>query len=410
MHSHCVESADYMSATKTPPLKGIKVIELGTLIAAPFCSRILAEFGAEVIKIESPEGGDQLRQWRKMYEGTSLWWYVQSRNKKSLTLNLRSAEGQEIVRKLAQEADIVIENFRPGALEKWTIGWEQLSALNPRLIMVRLSGYGQTGPDRDKPGFGVIGESMGGLRYVTGYADRPPVRLGVSIGDSIAALYGVIGAMMALQHRHASGRGQMVDVALYEAVFSMMESLVPEFDVLGFVRERAGNALPGIVPSNTYPTQDGKFVIIGANNDAIFKRLMNAMGRSDLADDAQLATNAGRVPRTAEIDAAIGAWTAAHALEVVLKALDGVDVPAAKVYDVADIVSDAQYLARDMIEQHQLPDGKPVKLPGIVPKLSDTPGATEWIGPKLGEHTEEILRGLGYDTAAQQALKARGVT
>jgi formyl-CoA transferase len=276
--------------------------------------------------------------------------------------------------------------------------------------MVRLSGYGQTGPDRDKPGFGVIGESMGGLRYVTGYADRPPVRLGVSIGDSIAALYGVIGAMMALQHRHASGRGQMVDVALYEAVFSMMESLVPEFDVLGFVRERAGNALPGIVPSNTYPTQDGKFVIIGANNDAIFKRLMNAMGRSDLADDAQLATNAGRVPRTAEIDAAIGAWTAAHDLDVVLKALDGVDVPAAKVYDVADIVSDAQYLARDMIEQHQLPDGKPVKLPGIVPKLSDTPGATEWIGPKLGEHTGEILRGLGYDTAAQQALKARGVT
>ena len=410
MHSHCVESADYMSATKTPPLKGIKVIELGTLIAAPFCSRILAEFGAEVIKIESPDGGDQLRQWRKMYEGTSLWWYVQSRNKKSLTLNLRSSEGQEIVRKLVQDADIVIENFRPGALEKWNIGWEQLSAINPRLIMVRLSGYGQTGPDRDKPGFGVIGESMGGLRYVTGYADRPPVRLGVSIGDSIAALYGVIGAMMALQHRHASGRGQMVDVALYEAVFSMMESLVPEFDVLGFVRERAGNALPGIVPSNTYPTQDGKFVIIGANNDAIFKRLMNAMGRSDLADDAQLATNAGRVPRTAEIDAAIGAWTAAHDLDVVLKALDGVDVPAAKVYDVADIVSDAQYLARDMIEQHQLPDGKPVKLPGIVPKLSDTPGATQWIGPKLGEHTGEILRGLGYDTAAQQALKARGVT
>ena len=410
MHSHCVESADYMSATKTPPLKGIKVIELGTLIAAPFCSRILAEFGAEVIKIESPDGGDQLRQWRKMYEGTSLWWYVQSRNKKSLTLNLRSAEGQEIVRKLVQDADIVIENFRPGALEKWNIGWEQLSAINPRLIMVRLSGYGQTGPDRDKPGFGVIGESMGGLRYVTGYADRPPVRLGVSIGDSIAALYGVIGAMMALQHRHASGRGQMVDVALYEAVFSMMESLVPEFDVLGFVRERAGNALPGIVPSNTYPTQDRKFVIIGANNDAIFKRLMNAMGRSDLADDAQLATNAGRVPRTAEIDAAIGAWTAAHDLDVVLKALDGVDVPAAKVYDVADIVSDAQYLARDMIEQHRLPDGKPVKLPGIVPKLSDTPGATQWIGPKLGEHTGEILRGLGYDTAAQQALKARGVT
>jgi formyl-CoA transferase len=398
-----------MSDAKSPPLKGIRVIELGTLIAAPFCSRILAEFGAEVIKIESPEGGDQLRQWRKMYEGTSLWWYVQARNKKSVTVNLRVPEGQEIVRKLAVDADIVIENFRPGALEKWNIGWEQLSNINPRLIMVRLSGYGQSGPDRDKPGFGVIGESMGGMRYVTGYPDRPPVRLGISIGDSIAALYGVIGAMMALQHRHASGRGQMVDVALYEAVFSMMESMLPEFDVLGFVRERAGNALPGIVPSNTYPTRDGKFVIIGANNDAIFKRLMNAMARADLAGDPQLATNAGRVPRTAEIDGAIGAWTAAHDLDAVLSALDAVDVPAAKVYDVADIVKDAQYLARGMIEQHTLPDGRPVKLPGIVPKLSATPGATEWIGPGLGEHTVEILRGLGYDDATQQALKVRGV-
>ena len=298
-----------MSETKSPPLKGIKVIELGTLIAAPFCSRILAEFGAEVIKIEAPDGGDQLRQWRKMYEGTSLWWYVQARNKKSVTVNLRVPEGQEIVRKLALDADIVVENFRPGALEKWNLGFDALAEINPRLIMVRLSGYGQSGPDRDKPGFGVIGESMGGMRYVTGYADRPPVRLGISIGDSIAALYGVIGALMALQHRHASGRGQVVDVALYEAVFSMMESLVPEFDVLGFVRERAGNALPGIVPSNTYPTRDGKFVIIGANNDAIFKRLMTAMKRADLAGDPQLATNAGRVPRTAEIDGAIGAWT-----------------------------------------------------------------------------------------------------
>jgi formyl-CoA transferase len=368
----------------------------------------LAEFGAEVIKIESPDGGDQLRQWRKMYEGTSLWWYVQARNKKSVTVNLRTAEGQEIVRKLALDADIVIENFRPGALEKWNIGYDALAKINPRLIMVRLSGYGQSGPDRDKPGFGVIGESMGGMRYVTGYADRPPVRLGISIGDSIAALYGVIGAMMALQHRHSSGRGQMVDVALYEAVFSMMESMLPEFDVLGFVRERAGNALPGIVPSNTYPTRDGKFVIIGANNDAIFKRLMTAMNRRELADDPQLATNAGRVPRTAEIDGAIGAWTAAHDLDAVLAALDTVDVPAAKVFDVADIVKDAQYLARGMIEQHTLPDGKPVKLPGIVPKLSETPGATAWLGPKLGEHTAEVLSALGYDAAAQAALKKSG--
>lgn len=398
-----------MSETKSPPLKGIKVIELGTLIAAPFCSRILAEFGAEVIKIESPQGGDQLRQWRKMYEGTSLWWYVQARNKKSVTVDLRMPEGQEIVRKLTADADIVVENFRPGALEKWNIGWPQLAKINPRLIMVRLSGYGQSGPDRDKPGFGVIGESMGGMRYVTGYPDRPPVRLGISIGDSIAALYGVIGAMMALQHRHTSGCGQMVDVALYEAVFSMMESMVPEFDVLGFVRERAGNALPGIVPSNTYPTRDGKFVIIGANNDAIFKRLMMAMGRGDLAIDPQLASNAGRVPRTSEIDAAIGAWTAAHELDAVLAALDAAEVPAAKVYDVADIMKDAQYLARGMIEEHRLPDGKPVRLPGIVPKLSATPGATAWIGPGLGEHTGEVLRALGYDDAAQQALKARGV-
>ncbi len=398
-----------MSETKSPPLKGIRVIELGTLIAAPFCSRILAEFGADVIKIESPDGGDQLRQWRKMYEGTSLWWYVQARNKKSVTVNLRSPEGQEIVRTLARDADIVVENFRPGALEKWHLGYDDLARLNPRLIMVRLSGYGQSGPDRDKPGFGVIGESMGGLRYVTGYADRPPVRLGISIGDSIAALYGVIGAMMALQHRHVSGRGQMVDVALYEAVFSLMESLVPEFDVLGFVRERAGNALPGIVPSNTYPTRDGRFVIIGANNDAIFKRLMRAMDRADLADDPQLATNAGRVPRTAEIDGAIGAWTAAHDLDRLLAVLDAVDVPAAKVYAVADIVNDAQYLARGMIEQHRLPDGKPVKLPGIVPKLSQTPGATAWIGPKLGEHTMEVLRSLGYDEAACQALKKGGI-
>jgi formyl-CoA transferase len=399
-----------MSDSAAPPLKGIKVIELGTLIAGPFCSRVLGEFGAEVIKIESPDGGDQLRQWRKMYAGTSLWWYVQARNKKSVTVNMRVPQGQDIVRKLCSDADIVVENFRPGALEKWNLGFDDLAKINPRLIMVRLSGYGQTGPYRDRPGFGVIGEAMGGLRYVTGYADRPPVRLGISLGDSIAALYGVIGAMMALHHRNVNGgRGQVVDVALYEAVFSMMESLVPEFDVLGFIRERAGNALPGIVPSNTYPTRDGKFVIVGANNDAIFKRMMSAIGRADLADDPALATNAGRVPRTSELDGAIADWTRQHDLDHVLAALEKADVPSGKVFDVADIMKDAHYLARGMLEQQFLPDGKPVKLPGIVPKLSATPGATEWIGPKLGEHTEEILRGLGYDGAAQQALKAEGV-
>ncbi len=399
-----------MSDAKSPPLKGIKVIELGTLIAGPFCSRILAEFGAEVIKIEAPDGGDQLRQWRKMYQGTSLWWYAQARNKKSVTVNLRTGEGQDIVRKLAVNADLVIENFRPGALEKWNLGWEQLSKLNSRLVMVRLSGYGQTGPYRDRPGFGTVAEAMGGMRYVTGYADRPPVRLGISIGDSIAALYGVIGAMMALHHRNINGgRGQFVDVALYEAVFSVMESLVPEFDVLGFVRERAGNALPGIVPNNTYPTRDSKFVIVGANNDSIFKRMMTAIGRADLADDPRLATNAGRVARTEELDRAIAEWTQQHDLDYVLAVLEKAEVPASMVYSAADIVRDAQYLARGMIEEHILPDGKEVKLPGIVPKLSDTPGATEWVGPALGAHNGEVLSALGYDAAAQQDFKRRGV-
>jgi formyl-CoA transferase len=396
--------------TSPGPLAGLKVIELGTLIAGPFCARILAEFGAEVIKIEAPEGGDQLRQWRKMYRGTSLWWYVQARNKKSITVNLRDAEGQEIVRKLAREADIVVENFRPGALEKWNIGWEQLSAINPGLIMVRLSGFGQDGPYRDKPGFGVVGESMGGMRYVTGYPDRPPVRLGISIGDSVAALHGVIGAMMALHQRNANGgRGQVVDVALYESIFNLMESLIPEFDVLGFKRERAGNALPGITPSNTYATRDGKFVIIGANNDAIFKRLMRTMGRSDLADDATLATNAGRVPRTAELDHAIEDWTRTHDLEAVLAALDAADVPAGRVYDAEDILRDTHYAARKMIEQWKLPDGKPMKIPGVVPKLSDTPGGTRWLGPKLGEHNDDVLGRLGYSDAERMELKRKGV-
>jgi len=400
---------DYMSDNRPAPLKGIKVIELGTLIAAPSCSRILAEFGAEVIKIESPDGGDQLRQWRKMHEGTSLWWSVQSRNKKSVTVNLRLPEGQEIVRKLATGADIVVENFRPGALEKWNLGWEQLSTLNPRLIMVRLSGFGQTGPYRDRPGFGTVAEAMGGLRYVTGYEDRPPVRTGISIGDSIAALYGVIGAMMALHHRNTNGgRGQFVDVALYEAVFSMMESLVPEFDVLGFIRERTGNAMPGIVPSNTYPTRDGKYVIIGANLDAIFKRMMNVISRTDLASDPLLATNAGRSLRMEELDTAISAWTKQHDLSEVLRVLEKAEVPACKIYSAADIVGDAQYLARGMIEQHTLADGTTVKLPGIVPKLSESPGSTEWLGPALGAHNEEVLTALGYSDEQRRELKERG--
>ncbi len=399
-----------MTMENKGPLAGIKVLELGTLIAGPFCARVLGEFGAEVIKIESPDGGDQLRQWRKMYEGTSLWWYVQARNKKSVTVNMRTSEGQEIVRKLASEADIVVENFRPGQLEKWNIGWEALSALNPKLIMVRLSGYGQDGPYRDRPGFGVVGEAMSGMRFVTGYPDKPPVRLGISIGDSIAALHGVIGAMMALHHRTANGgKGQIVDVALYESVFNMMESFIPEFDVMGYKRERAGNALPGITPSNTYATRDGKFVIIGANNDAIFKRMMICAGRPDLANDETLANNLGRTPRAAELDQAIEDWTSAHDLDHVLKELEKAEVPAGRVYDPEDIINDVHYQARKMIEQWKLPDGKPMRIPAPVPKLTETPGGTRWIGPKLGEHNAEVLGALGYTANQQAEMQRKGI-
>jgi formyl-CoA transferase len=399
-----------VSEAKLLPLQGIKVIELGTLIAGPFCARLLAEFGAEVIKIEQPGSGDPLRKWRKLHQGTSLWWYAQARNKKSVTLDLKQLEAQDIVRKLAKGADIVVENFRPGAMEKWGLGWEQLSKLNPGLIMVRLSGFGQTGPYRDRAGFGAIGESMGGLRYITGYPDRPPVRVGVSIGDSIAALHGVIGALMALHHRNVNGgRGQYVDVALYEAVFNMMESVLPEYDMFGFVRERSGASLPGIVPSNTYVTRDNRYVVIGANADSIFKRMMNGIGRPDLATDPALAHNDGRVARTGEIEKVIGDWVAAHDLEHVLDVLEKADVPSGKIYDIADIAKDAHYAAREMIRSHRLKDGKSVKLPGIVPKLSETPGDTKWVGPALGEHTAEVLGALGYSKEQQQDLKRRGV-
>lgn len=395
------------------PLAGIKVLELGTLIAGPFCSRMLAEFGAEVIKVEAPDGGDPIRQWRVLKDGTSLWWYVQSRNKKSVTLNMKDPRGQEIAKRLALEADIIIENYRPGVLEKWGIGYEDLKNVNPATIMVRLSGYGQTGPMKDLPGFGAIGESMGGMRYVSGHPDRPPVRIGVSIGDSVAALHGVIGAMMALRHRDVTGgrwngktgdacvagQGQMVDVALYEAVFNMMESLVPEFDFAGVVRARTGGALPGIVPSNTYTTRDGENIVIAGNGDAIFKRLMVAIARQDMADDPQLARNDGRVPRTEEIDGAIQSWCSTKTIDEALEILKVADVPVGKIYSVRDMMTDPQFLARGMFEQHAFADGMPIKLPAITPKLSETPGETKWLGPALGEHNAEVLRSLGYDDA-----------
>ena len=383
---------------------------MGQLIAGPFCTRVLAEFGAQVIKIESPDGGDPLRQWRKLYEGTSLWWFLQARNKQSVTVNLKLPEGQDIVRRLAREADIVVENFRPGAMEKWGLGYEQLSRDNPGLVMVRLSGYGQSGPYRDKPGFGSIGEAMGGLRHVTGYPDRPPVRVGISLGDAVASLYGVIGALMALRQREVNGgNGQVVDVALYEAVFSLMESLLPEYDIYDFVRERSGASLPGIAPSNTYTTRDGKYVVIGANGDSIFRRMMTAIGRDDLGNDPQLARNDGRALRSDELDAVIQDWCGSHDLAEVLAALDGAGVPAGKIYDIADIVADVHFRARGMIEEARLGDGRTMKIPGVVPKLSETPGKTRWLGPRLGEHTDQVLVGLGYDQRQIEQLKNRGV-
>jgi succinyl-CoA---D-citramalate CoA-transferase len=390
------------------PLANIKVVELGTLIAGPYCARLLAEFGAEVVKIETPGEGDPLRKWRKLHEGNSLWWYAQARNKKSVAVNLRDPDGQAIVRNLAQKADIVIENFRPGTMEKWGLGYDALSKENPGLVMVRISGFGQTGPYKDRPGFGAIGESMGGMRYITGYPDRAPVRVGISIGDSLAAMFGAIGALCAVHQRATTGRGQVVDVALYEAVFAMMESMLPEYGVGGYVRERSGAALPGIVPSNTYPCRDGKYVVIGANADSIFKRMMRAIGRADLADDAALASNDGRVKRTEELDRVIGEWTSRNDLDTVLAILDKAEVPSGRIYSIADIAADLHYQARGMIERHKLGE-KDLLLPGVVPKLSETPGGTRWIGPKLGEHTGEVLAGLGYTEGEIAAMRNRGV-
>ncbi|HQR56584.1 MAG TPA: CaiB/BaiF CoA-transferase family protein [Burkholderiaceae bacterium] len=396
------------------PLAGLKVLELGTLIAGPFAARMFAEFGAEVIKVEDPATGDPIRNWRYLHEGTSLWWYVQARNKKSIALNLKDARAQAIARTLALEADVVIENYRPGVLEKWGLGYEQLRSANPATVMVRISGYGQTGPMRDRPGFGAIGESMGGIRYVSGHPDRPPVRIGISIGDSIAALHGVIGALMALRHRDATGgrgrgEGQFIDVALYEAVFNMMESTVPEFDRYGVVRERTGGALPGIVPSNTYTCGDGAALVVAGNGDAIFKRLMNAIERPDLAGDPALARNEGRVKRTEEIDGAIQQWCGGRPIAEALRILQAADVPVSRIYSVADMFGDAQFAARGMIESQQLPDGTPLRVPAVVPKLSATPGGTAWLGPGLGEHTEEILRRLGHDADSIAVLREQGV-
>ncbi|MCS0615876.1 CoA transferase [Massilia kyonggiensis] len=390
-------------------LQGVRVIEMGQLIAGPFAGKTLGDFGADVIKIEAPGTGDPLRNWRMMKDGTSVWWQVQSRNKRSVALDLRSEEGQDIARKLIAEADVLVENFRPGTLESWGMGWDVLSELNPGLVMLRISGYGQTGPYRDLPGFGAIGEAMGGLRHLTGEPGRVPVRCGISIGDTLAALHGTIGVLTALYHRKVNGgKGQVIDVALHEAVFNVMESLIPEYSAFGAVREAAGSALPGIAPSNAYRCVDG-YVLVAGNGDSIFKRLMQAIGRPDLGDAPDLANNAGRVARVDEIDAAIGAWTTERTVADVLDVLGAAKVPAGKVYTAKDIAEDPHYRARDMILTQQTKEGYEVEVPGIVPKLMGTPGSVRSAAPRLGEDTDAVLREIGLTEDQIAALRARKV-
>jgi formyl-CoA transferase len=398
------------STNATPmALAGVRVVEMGQLIAGPFCGKTLAEFGADVVKIEAPGGGDPLRNWRMLQDGTSVWWQVQSRNKRSIALDLRQREGQDIARKLIAEADVLIENFRPGTLEGWGMSPAELHQLNPGLVLLRISGYGQTGPYRDLPGFGVVGEAMGGLRHLTGEPGRVPVRCGISIGDTLAALHGAIGVLTALYHRKVNGgQGQVIDVALHEAVFNCMESLIPEYSAFGAVREAAGSALPGIAPSNAYPCTDG-WVLVAGNGDSIFKRLMATIGRDDLANAPDLADNAGRVRRVAEIDAAIAVWTASRTVQQVQDALGAARVPAGKVYTARDIAQDPHYRARDMLLTQTTRDGHTLEVPGIVPKLSGTPGSVRSSAPRLGEDTDAVLAEAGLSPEQIALLRAKGV-
>lgn len=391
-------------------LEKIKVLEIGTLIAAPFATRILAEFGAEVIKIEPIGKGDPLRKWRKLHDGTSLWWYLQSRNKKSLALNLKSPEAIALIKKMIVDTDILVENMRPGALEKLGLDWETLKSINPKLTFVRISGYGQSGPYKDKPGFGAIGEAMGGIRYTTGSQDSAPARVGVSLGDSLASLHAVIGALMSIVNiKTNNGNGQIVDVSLAESVFNIMESVVPEYDLHGFIRERSGGSLPGIAPSNTYRTKDNAFVVIAGNSDPIFKRLMHVIGREDLANRPEFEHNDGRAQQSDLLDAAIESWSRQHSIDEVLQQLEQAEVPSGRIYSVADMVNDPHFNARDMLLSTELPDGQVVKMPGIVPKLSETPGQVKWRGPELGEHTESVLKQYGYQAEDIESLRVSGV-
>ena len=386
-----------MTSLTSGPLEGVRVIEMGSLIAGPYAGALFAQFGADVIKVEPPTIGDPLRKWRKMDGDTSLWWYSQSRNKQSLTLNLKDPDAQEVLKRLVSDADVLIENFRPGTLEKWNLGWDALSKVNPRLVMLRVSGYGQSGPQAGKPGFAAIAEAIGGLRYLIGYPDRAPVRTGVSIGDTLASLYGVVGSLMALRHAEATGEGQVVDVSLVESVLAVTESLIPEYGADGTIRERTGSSLPGIAPSNTYTTRDGRYLVLAANGDSIFNRLMQAIGRPDIADDPQFKHNDGRAKASDELDAILGAWSSSVTLTEALDILEAAEVPASGINSVAEVFEDEQIQARGSIERHALESGLNLCMPAAVPKLTKTPGGTRWLGPKLGEHNESILESLGLD-------------
>ena len=399
-----------MSQAADGPLKGLKVVEMGTLIAGPFCGQILGDFGADVVKIEDPGTGDPMRQWgRSLPKGLSPWWPVIGRNKRSVTLNLRTPEGREIAQKLIDQADVLIENFRPGTLEKWGMGYEALAARNPRLIVARVSGFGQTGPYAKRAGYGLIGEAMGGLRHVTGEPDRPPARAGISIGDSLTAMHAVMGITMALHARERTGRGQMIDAALYESVLAVMENLVTEYDLTGYVRERSGSILPGIAPSNVYPCAEGEMILIGGNGDTVFARLAEAMGRADLAADPKFVSHAARGVNQKELDEIIAAWTATWTLPALIEHLEAAGIPCGRVFRAPDMLENEQYQAREAIVELPHPVFGKVKMQNAFPKLSETPGAVRWPGPDLGQHTDEVLAEVGLSADEVAGLRAKGV-
>lgn len=393
------------------PLDGIRVLEMGQLLAGPFAASMLGYFGAEVIKIEPPGSGDPIRTWRVMKDGVSLWWHSLGRNKKSVTLDLRKPRGREIARQLALKSDVIVENFRPGTLEKWGMGPAELWQENPRLIYGRISGYGQTGPYATKPGFASVCEGVGGLRYVNGFPGEAPVRPNLSLGDTLAGIHCVLGVLLAVIQRakDPAGRGQVIDAALYESVFNLMEGVVPEYSGAGVVREPSGSTLTGIVPTNTYRCRDGRFVIIGGNGDSIYKRLMSAIGRADLGEDPRMADNAGRVRHERELDAAIGAWTGDHDAATVLATLEAAEVPCGPIYSVVDMLKDPHFNARGLFEQVEV-NGSPLTIPAMLPFLSATPGRTDWPGPAVGQHNDEVLGGiLGLGGADLEALQRDGI-